>query len=500
MAPESTPGSLEVDLGKPPVDLTTTVVSGVRWKSLTRVVSVATRLIVSVVVARLLTPTEYGIAGMAFVAASFGFLFTDPALGAALIQRPAIDERDRSTVFWLASGIGLLLTVLGVALSGLIADFFGEAQVQELFAVCSLCFVLVSLSVAPRALLARKLAYRSLEIREMVGIVAGGAAAIGVAFAGFGPWAVVMNLVASTLVSTALVWILVDWRPQATFSRESARNLGGFSGRVFAASALSWGDLNLDKALVGRFLGAQALGPYSLAFGAMLLPQQMLGRPLNEVLSPAFSRIQSDTERLERAWLRSKRLSVAVVAPAVLSLVVLAPDFVPVVFGAQWNEAVLPLQLLCIGGVAASLVNLHWAVLLARGEGSTLFRLTLWSSVVRWAAILVGLPWGIVGVAASYAGVRWLLVVPSTWFTTRGVSFRFWPALRAGAGMLPAAVAAAAAGFAVRQLLLQTSTPQAARLIVAAGVILVSYLAIVLVTTPSIMREMMRMFRNRPTT
>jgi O-antigen/teichoic acid export membrane protein len=500
MAPKSTPGSLEVDHGKPPVDLTSTVVSGVRWKSLTRVVAVATRVIMVVVLARLLTPTEYGIAGMALVAASFGLLFTDPALGAALIQRPAIDERDRSTVFWLAGGIGLLLTVLGVALSGLIADFFGEGQVQELFAVCSLCFVVVSLSVAPRALLARRLAYRSLEIRDMVSIVAGGVAAVGVALAGFGAWAVVMNLVASTLVSTALVWILVDWRPHATFSRESARNLGAFSGRVFSASALSWGDLNLDKALVGRYLGAEALGPYSLAFAAMLLPQTTLGRPFNEVLSPAFSRIQGDAERLERAWLRSKRLSVAVVAPAVLALVVLAPDFVPVVFGAQWDDAILPLQLLCIGGVAASLVNLHWAVLLARGEGSTLLRLTFWSSLVRWAAVLVGLPWGIVGVAASYAGVRWLLVVPSTWFTTSAVSFRFWPALRAGTGMLPAAIAAAAAGFAVRQLLLQTSTPQAARLVITAGAILASYLGIVLATTPSVIREMLRIFRTRSTT
>ena len=200
---------------------------------------------------------------MAFVVTSLGLLFTDPALGAALIQRPAIDERDRSTVFWTAAGIGALLTVLGIACSGLVADFFGEEQVQELFAVSSLCFVVVSLSVAHRALLARKLAYRSLEIREMVSIVAGGVVAVGVALAGFGPWAVILNFVTSTLVSTVLLWLLLDWRPRATFSRESARNLGGFSGRIFSASVLSWGDQNVDKALIGRFVGAEALGPYS---------------------------------------------------------------------------------------------------------------------------------------------------------------------------------------------------------------------------------------------
>jgi PST family polysaccharide transporter len=329
-------------------------------------------------------------------------------------------------------------------------------------------------------------------------VVVGGVAAIAAALAGFGPWAVVANLVESTLEATVHVWILLDWRPQASFSRESARDLGGFSGRVFSASVLAWGDQNIDKALVGRYVGANPLGSYSLAYAAMLLPLTTLGRSFNQVLSPAFSRIQADRRRLEQAWLRSKRVSVAVVAPAMLALVVLAPDFVPVVFGDQWKDAVVPLQLLCIGGVAASLVNLHWAVLLAGGQGSTLLRLTFWSSLARWAAILIGLPWGIVGVAASYAAVRWLLVVPSTWFTTQGVSFGFWPALRAGVGTLPAAIAAAAAGAGARQLLLETAAPPAARLIVASGVIFLVYLTIVLATTPSVVREALRIVRSAP--
>ncbi|CAN5682799.1 lipopolysaccharide biosynthesis protein [soil metagenome] len=499
MASKSMPGPPggEVDIGEPPEDLTGAVVSGVRWKALTRIVAEATRAIVVVILAHLLTPSEYGVAGMAFVVTSFGVMLTDPALGAALIQRPTIDERDRSTVFWASVGIGVALTVVGVALSGLVADFFGEAQVQELFAVSSLCFVVISLSVAHRALLARRLAYRSLEIREMIAIVSGGAVAVAVALAGFGPWAIVLNFVVSSVMSTALVWLLLDWRPRATFSLESARGLAGFSGRIFSASVLTWGDHSIDKALVGRFLGAAALGTYSLAFAAMLLPMTMLGRPFNQVLSPAFSRIQDDAARLERAWLRSKRLSAAVVLPALLALVVVAPDFVPVVFGDQWEDAVLPLQLLCVGGLASSLTNLHWSVLQARGQASTLLRLTAGSSIVKWAAFAGGLPWGIVGVAATFAGARWLLVIPSTWMTTRGVSFRFSPALRAGAEMLPAAIAAAAIGFGAREALLETSIPQAARLVVVAAVMLVAYVAIVFVTAPSVVREL-RLAVRRP--
>ena len=494
MASKSIPeaSNLGVDVGAPPADLAGAVVSGVRWKTMSRGVSILTRVLVLVILARLLTPTDYGIAGMAIVVTSFALIFTDPALSAALIQRPTIDERDRSSVFWLSAAIGAVLTLACMAASGLVADFFGEEQVQELVMVTSLCLVVAALSVTQRALLARELAYRKLEIREMVSIVSGGIVGVAAAIAGAGPWAIVLNFVAYVLVSTVLVWLLVDWRPHMLFSLDSVRNLWGFSARIFSASLLTWGNQNVDKALVGRFLGAASLGAYSLAYAAMLLPNQLLGRPLYQAVSPAYARIQSDSERLERAWLRSKRLSVAVVAPALLGLIVLAPDVVPVVFGNQWDEAIVPLQLLCVGALANSLIALNWSVLQARGEASSVLRLAFLSSAVTFAALICGLYWGIVGVAAFYAGARWFVVLPSTWITTRGVSFAFWPAVRAGGEMLPVAIVAAAVGFVTRIALLELDVPQAIRLIIVAAVVFVIYAVIVSVTAPAVIQEVRR--------
>jgi O-antigen/teichoic acid export membrane protein len=490
-----TPAESDLDLGAAPLDLTGAVFWGVVWKTGTRTVASVTRLVVLVLLARLLTPEDYGIAGMAIVVSSFLMVFADPALGAALVQRPTIDERDRSTVFWLAAAIGAILTVLGVAGAGLVADFFGEPEVESLFTVTSLCFVVASLSVVHRALLLRKLAYRSLEIREMIAVVTGGVAAVAVAVAGFGPWAVVSNFVAYWLVSSLLVWLLVEWRPRARFSRESARNLSGFSARILSATLLTWGNENVDKGLVGRFLGAASLGAYSLAYTAMTVPAVVLGQPLYQALAPAYSRIQHDRERLERAWLVSKRVSVAVVAPSLLALIVVAPDFVRVVLGEQWDDAIVPLQLLCIGGLANSVAALYWSVLQARGEASTLLRITIMSSAVTWAAFAVGLAWGIVGVAALYAVARWLLVCPITLLTTRALSFDFWAALRAGSELIPAALVAGALGFGARHLLLETGVPTAARLVLVAVAMLAAYAAIVLVLAPSVVQDVKRTIR-----
>jgi len=487
----------DVDEGRPPADLTGAVVSGALWKASTRVVAIGTRLAVVIVLTRLLSPTEYGIAGMALVVASFAVLLTDPALGAALVQRPEIDERDRSTIFWLAVAIGSALTVLGLAVSPLVADFYGEPQVQELFAAMSLCFVVVSLSVAHRALLTRKLAYRSLELREMASLVCGGVVAVAVALAGYGPWAIISNFVTYCVVSTVLVWILLDWRPRFLFSRSSARDLGSFSGKVFGAMMLSWGNSNLDNLLVGRFLGAPALGAYSLAYNTTQMPVQVVSGTVLQAITPAYSRIQRERERLERAWLRNKRMAVAVVAPSLMTLVVVAPDLVDVLFGDKWDEAVAPLRLLCVGAIAVSLGALNWSVLQARGEGGVLLRVSLVTSSVTWLAFAAGLAWGIVGVAAFYACARWLLVVPTTWMTTQALSFDFRAGLWAGASILPIAAGAALVALGARELMLGTGLPVALRLLLGGLVMLATYLGLMLVLARPLLVDVWQVLRRR---
>jgi O-antigen/teichoic acid export membrane protein len=489
------PPEEDVDAGVAPANLAAVLVSGVLWKALTRGVSGLTRVVLIVVLARLLTPADYGVAQMALVVTAFVGMFSDPALSTALIQRPVIDERDRSTVFWIAIGIGVLLTAIGIATSGLVADFFGEEEVRALFVVTSLSFFLISLSVVHRALLVRRLAYRSLEVRDMVSIVVGGAVAVAVALAGYGPWAIVSSHVVSVLTSTVLLWSILRWRPRATFSIESARNLAGFSTRMFAAGLLSWSTHNLDKVLVGRALGPSPLGTYALAVTTMRLPESFVGRPFQQVLAPALSRIQSEPARLERAWLLSKRVSVAVVAPALLALLVVAPDFIDMVFGDRWDDAVVPLQILCLAGVAHSLASLHWSVLQARGKAGTLLRVTALSAAVTWTGFIVGLQWGIVGVAASYAIARWLLVVPITLMMSRAVAFNFWAALRAGTAMLPLAVAAAAVTFGSRQALLATGVPTAVRFALVVAVMVIVYGLLVRWVAPTLIADVVAIVR-----
>ena len=241
-----------------------TVVTGVKWKMLTVLVSEGTRVIVSLVLARLLMPSEYGVAGMALVATSFLVLFSDPALGTALVQRLHLTDVDRSTIFWATIVIGVIATVGAILMSGLVADIFGDPDVKPLFAVASVSLFLNSAAVT-QALMSRALRFRSLQIREIGATVCGATVALIVAFSGYGAWAIVANWVTFSATSTVLVWLLAKWRPTFEFSMRSLRDLGGFGLKVFGARILSWANGSMDNVLVGRYLGAGSLGAYSLA-------------------------------------------------------------------------------------------------------------------------------------------------------------------------------------------------------------------------------------------
>jgi O-antigen/teichoic acid export membrane protein len=473
------------------------VLQGISWQVGAQMTNLIVRLAVGVVLARLLTPHEYGLAGMAIVFVGLLGLVTDPALGAALVQRADIDERDRSTVFWTATAGGVALTLVGVACAPLVGRFYGNSDVTPLFATLALGFTLTGLCVVPSALLTRELRYGSLQMRGIVGSVVGGAAAIVVAVLGYGAWAIIAQALTASVVSAALLWNVVGWRPRRVFSVERLRVLGGFGVKLLGSRVLGFANLNFDNLLVGRYLGSAALGAYSLAYNVMFAPMVRLGFPIQQVTAAAFSRLQGEPERLIAAWLRSKRLSAALLAPAFLGVLVVAPDLIPVVFGERWDAAIRVLQLLCIAGVAHSLVTLNWSALQASGRAGTLLRVNLMISATTVTAFAVGLHWGIDGVAGLYAVARWLLVLPDAWLTCRGLAVRTRDGLLAGAGTLPAALGMALLAAALRYGLVQAGVGQAVRLalVVLAGVVV--YAVAVRVTAPETFAELRALLSRR---
>ena len=358
-------------------DLRARVLGGLSWVVGSQVGLQLTRVIAAIAIARLLTPEEYGLAALALVFASLVLVFSDLALGAALIQRKTLSEVDRDTAFWVTAGSGVVFAALGVALSGPLAALYGDPDAQPLLAVLSITFIVSALGAPQQSLMLRDMDFRRVEVLPMIGAIAGGVAGVALAASGAGAWAIILQYVAAAAVTTLLVWWRSPWKPRLAFSMASVRDLGGFSIYMLGHRMLYYLQTNGDRFLIGRFIGTASLGVYAIAYNTILQPASKLGGPLQRVMSPAFCRIQDEPERIAAAWARVTRVLASLCVPALLGLIVVAPDFVPVVLGDQWDEAVPVIQILAWVGIVQALQSLSVDVLMARGRARTIFRFSL---------------------------------------------------------------------------------------------------------------------------
>jgi O-antigen/teichoic acid export membrane protein len=473
------------------------VFSGLAWKVLSQVVGQGGRLIVAVLLARLLAPRDFGLAGMCLVFSSLVLVFSDLALGAALVQREKLSDHDRATAFWTSVGAGIVFTLVGLAAAGPLAAFYDEPDVQPLLMVLSSTFLISSIATTHEALLVRELQFRAVELRVMVGLLFGAAAGVITALQGGGPWAIIAQQVTTALVTTILIVKRSPWRPTLRFSRAALRDMGGFSGFVLGHRLLYYIHRNADNLLIGRFVGAAGLGIYGLAYNVMLIPFSRIAGPIQQVLFPAFSRMQDEPERIAALWIRATRLVGAISIPALCGLVVVAPDFVPVVFGDRWNDAVPLIQILAWVGLLQSLQTLNTEILQARDRTSTIFRFSLVFFVAHLTAFVVGLHWGVVGVAAAYAISSTLVEPVFTWLTARAVGISPLRLVQSFWGVVQASVVMGATVYVVRSVLVTAGAGEFVRLAlcVLAGILV--YVPLCAWRQPELLDEIRRLRRGR---
>jgi O-antigen/teichoic acid export membrane protein len=396
----------------------------VAWKLASLVINQALRLVTLVVLARALSPQEFGLAAMALAVWSAVNVFTDLALAAALIQRPEIDERDRSTAFWAGSLSGLILALAGLAASGAVAAFFDEPDVQWLFAALGLGAFVASLASTHIALLTRAMDFRTLELISMSATFTGAVAGVGLAFAGAGAWAIVVSSLVTSLVTCALAWRLSAWRPQLLFSRESLRRLAGFASLLSATRLVVAVQRTADRLLIGRFLGAPALGVYTVPASIVFLPAARLVDPIRSVLFPAFSKLQRSPSELAEAWLRVTRLVCTLLAPVLLLLAAAADEIVAIALTSRWSEAAPVLRILALAGLFQLAAAMNAVVLTALGRLSTVLRVFCLSAALSVVGFAIGRSHGLEGAAAGYAAGTVAVAPYYVYLTARALELR----------------------------------------------------------------------------
>lgn len=468
------------------------VLSGVLWKLLRQAVSFGSQLVVVLILARLLTPRDFGLAAMVLAFGGVVALLTDLSFGGALIQRPTLTEADRSTAFWTSLGAGTLFGIVAVLASGLVADFYGEPRVRWLFAAFGLAFWLEALSTTQGALLTRELRFRQNETRIILATLVGAVVSIALAALGAGPWALIGQTLTAAAASTLLLWRVTDWRPRRIYSLASLRDLGGFAGNVFAARALWLVNRNTINLLLGRAAGSAALGIYTAAWSMTLAPLTRIAIPIQSVFFPTFSRLR-DPAQIGEAWMRANRLVAAVTMPGLLGLLVVAPEFVAVVLGPRWHETVPVIRVLAYVGIIQALQAFNAAILSTVDRTGTLLRAGVIVTAATITAYAIGVRYGLVAVAVAYAISNTIVEPWVAWLTMRAIDLSAVAVLRSLAGVTTAALLMAAGVFAAQQGLVLTSLPTAARLALEILIGIALYVPLCFWRAPQVVEEVRRM-------
>ena len=371
----------------------------------------ALNLLVFLLLARLLDPEDFGLVALAMVFVSFAQVVVDQGLGDALIQRGSITRSHIDTAFWVAVATATLLTVVALVLAGPLAAWIGEPDFAPVLRVLSLTFVLSALSSIQIAILRRGLAFRSLAIRSILATAGGGAVGVTMAFLGYGAWSLVGQQVAIAVLSVTTMWFVTPWRPGLEFSGERFRELFRFGINVMGSDVLSFISRNSDNLLIGVVLGTTALGFYAVGYRILDTSQTVLIQVTRKLAFPVFSRLQHDSDRLRRAYLRLTRAAGAIILPGYIALAIVGQELVVVLFGSQWSTAGTVATILFLIGPALSLQAFSNALLNASGHPNVVLRFRLIATVTNVVGFLIAVPFGITAVAAAFV-IRAYLLLP----------------------------------------------------------------------------------------
>ena len=403
-----------------------------------------------VLLARLLSPDDFGLTGMAATLTGFLGLFRDAGLSAATVQRLEVTHEQISTLFWINLAVGVGLAGCTILLAPAVARFYGEPRLYWITIVTGTAFVFNGLAAQHGALMAREMRFATQARIDLTALAASSAVGVVMAFLGWRYWSLVGMAVVAPIVSAVGVLLAVPWAPGPPRRGAGVRSMLRFGGLATCNSFLVFLAWNTDNILLGRFWGAHALGLYGRAYQLATLPVEQLTSTLSGVAISGLSAVQGDPDRLSRSFLKGYSLLVSATIPIALACPLFADEIIHVLLGDKWMGVAPIFQLLAPTSLVFALANpLSWLVT-ATGRIERAVSITAATTPVVIVGVLLGLSHGPTGVAVGYSAAMLLILIPITAWSKQGTGIAWsdlWNVIRkpSFAGLL-----AAAAGLGVK--------------------------------------------------
>ena len=392
-------------------------ISGVKWNAIGRFSTQGVNFVIGLILARLLSPSDYGVVGMVGIFFAIAQTFIDSGFGSALIRKNDCTDTDYSTAFYFNILVGLVCCILLCVASPYIANFFNTPILKDLIKVMSLNMLIGSFAIVHGTKLTHAVDFKSQSIVNLLTAVLSGAVGILMAYKGFGVWSLVFQQLVATILRVVFLCIATKWLPKREFSKSSFKYLFNFGSKILTASLLHTIYANMTTMIIGKFYSAKDLGYYSRGESLATYPSTNITGILQSVTYPVLSKIQDDDEHLISAYRKLISMTSMVIFFGMFLLAALAKPLIVTLLTDKWLDAVIYLQVFCFAYMFDHICALNLNILYVKGYSNLVLKLEVIKKTISISMILVAVPWGVLAICIARALYTQIAVIINTYYT-----------------------------------------------------------------------------------
>lgn len=400
-------------------------VKGVIWNGLGSFSSQGISFVFTIIIARILTPQDYGIVGMLTIFMAICQAFVNSGFSQALVRKIDRSEEDNATAFYFNIVVGIASYVIMFLAAPWIASFYNQPILTSITRVVALNLILSSFCIVQQAQLTINIDFKTQANISIISTVLSGIVGLSFALLGYGVWALVVQGLISTIVQSVLVWIFVKWRPRERFSKESFHNLFGFGSKLLASGLLDTIYNNLYVLVIGKVFSASTLGLYSRATSLAQFPSSNITGIIQRVTFPVLATIQDEDERLRDNYRRLLRMSAFIIFPLMTLLAAVAQPLIQILLGEKWLGCVIYLQILCFSMMWYPIHAINLNLLQVKGRSDLFLKLEVIKKIMGVIILAVTIPIGVVAMCIGQVVASILSLVINIHYTGKLIHLGF---------------------------------------------------------------------------
>lgn len=403
---------------------------GLYWSFFNQFANYGMQFCVGIVMARLLSPSDYGITALPAVFMAVAYIIQNGGLSGALIRKTDLSEKDLSTAFYYSISVGIVLYVVMFFSATWIADFYNTPVLVPLIRVTALGFLWGPLGTPQNVILNRKLDFKTPTKISIISRIVSAIVGISMAFIGYGLWALVISGLLSSFLSLLMNWYVVRWIPKTGWSKDSFKYLWDYGNKMMASGLLETLYQNIAPVFIGKFYSPAELGVYNRAQGYAMMPSQNFTGVIQNVTFPVLSKMQNNNEALAHNYRRMLKATAFIIFPIMMMLSALAHPLVITLVTAKWESCVILLQIICFQFMWYPVHAINLNLLQVKGRSDLFLRLEIIKKIVGISILTITLPHGLIVFCCGSVVSSLIALVINTYYTGKLINVGYFKQMR----------------------------------------------------------------------